>query len=130
MTDAPVIGPYLDAVAERRLVLPYCQSCANFHWYPLPLCPFCQSAEWSWSAIGGEGRLFSWTLVTHAFDRALADKTPYLVALVQPDDAPDIHLVTTVVGCEPRDLSIGMRLVADFAVPIAGEALMPVFRPL
>jgi hypothetical protein len=124
-----IIEPYLAAIAERRIVLPHCDACGSFHWYPLPRCPGCGSAGWSWREVRPQARLLTWTMVAHAFSPDLAGKVPYLVALVEPVDAPGVHLVTTVVDCRADELVIDMPLVADFRVPVWGEAAMPVFRP-
>ena len=73
--------------------------------------------------------MLTWTMVAHAFSPDLADKVPYLVALVEPVDAAGVHLVTTVVDCGVDELAIDMPLVADFRVPVWGESAMLVFRP-
>jgi uncharacterized protein len=128
VTTDRLIQPFLDAVSQRRLVLPTCPACATIHWYPLPLCPACQG-RWSWQEVCPEATLFSWTTVFHAFSPDLAGKLPYLVALVEPVGAPGVHLVTTLLDVTPEELRIGMSVTADFEVPVSGNALMPVFRP-
>jgi uncharacterized OB-fold protein len=127
MSDDRLIAPYLSAAAEGLLVLPTCGRCGTVHWYPLPLCPACQGT-WSWQPASPRATLVTWTVVHHAFSPELAGHVPYLVALAEPDGAPGVHLVTTVIGTDANRLSVGMRLAVDFAETLTGTAHLPVYR--
>ena len=37
-------GPYWEAARTERLVMPRCDDCGRYHFYPRTLCPQCSSA--------------------------------------------------------------------------------------
>jgi uncharacterized OB-fold protein len=45
----------------------------------------------------------------------LADNVPYVVAVVELDDAPGVRMIANVVECDPEDVEIGkpVRVVWD-----------------
>lgn len=90
-------------------------------------CPHCRSADIEWSAVAGRGTIYSWTLVHYPFDPDWTDDLPYLVALVEFEDAPGVRLVTNIVGAESGGLAIGMAVDAVFAG--ADEDSVVRFRP-
>jgi len=51
---------------------------------------------------------------------------PVLAALVDLDEG--VRIVTNLVGMEPADIRIGMRLTVDFE-PTSDGGTVPVFRP-
>jgi len=103
---------YFEAAARSELALPRCDQCLRFHWYPLPRCPHCASDSWRWHAVSPYADLFSWTVIRRSLHPTLTNRVGDVVALVVPIDAPDVRIVTNLVGNEP--LPIGTRLVAHF----------------
>ncbi len=112
---APEFAGFFEAARREQLAFPRCTACGSFHWYPMKACPHCRSRDIAWQPVAGEGAVFSWTTVRHAFDPAYKDRLPYIVALVEFADAPGIRLVTNVEA-DPDALSIG-------------DAVRPVFHP-
>jgi len=119
--------PFLEAVKAGRLVLPFCDDCSQYHWYPMPRCPHCSSDQIAWRDVKDVARLFTWTVVRHAFAPELADKVPFVLALVEPTEAPGVRLVTNIYDCDPSDLHIGALLRADFRCPVWSDTPYPVF---
>lgn len=111
---APEFAGFFEASRRHELAFPHCRSCSRFHWYPMKACPHCRSSEIEWRAVEGTGTVFSWTVVRHAFDPAWKERLPYIVALLEFDDAPGVRLVTNVEGVAPEALRIGDRLRPDF----------------
>lgn len=116
-TDDEATRELWAGAARGELVLPRCDACGTWVWYPRPACPACGGNRITWTAVSGRGRLFSWAVVRHAFLPQFADLVPYVPALVTPDEAPHVRFVTRLVDCEPDDLA------ADLPVEV-------VFRPL
>jgi uncharacterized OB-fold protein len=96
-TEAPEFAPYWTSLRSGRLAFPWCNDCGRHHWYPMQRCPHCGSAAIEWSQVSGEGTLYSWTVVRHAFSPDYRDKVPYTVALVEFPDAPGVRLVTQLL---------------------------------
>ncbi len=109
--------PHFDGLAQGKIQFPYCSDCSRFHWYPMPRCPHCRSSAILWKAVAGGARLYSWTVVRHAFQPSLEDQLPYVVALVTFDDAPGVRLITNLVRAEPDALRCDMALRPVFDNP-------------
>ncbi|MBM0205696.1 OB-fold domain-containing protein [Micromonospora sp. STR1s_5] len=110
--------PFFAALRAGKLAFPRCSDCHRFHWYPMKMCPHCRSAELVWTPMTGHGRLFSWTVVRHPFDSAQGPAPPFVVGLVEFEEAPGVRLVTNVVDSEASELAIGVDLepVLDQAI--------------
>jgi hypothetical protein len=118
--------PYWDGVRERELRIQFCQAC-DARWHPpLHRCPRCHSVAVEWRAVSGRGRLYSYTVVHHAAHVAVADRVPYLVALVELEEGP--RVVSNLLDCVPGDARIGMPLALAFQ-EIAPGVVLPQFRP-
>lgn len=53
---------------------------------------------------------------------------PYVIAIVDLDDAPGVRLTTNVVGCDPSTVHIGMPVQVEF--DHVDDVWVPVFRPV
>jgi uncharacterized OB-fold protein len=111
---SPEFAGFFDSARRGVLSFPRCGVCSRFHWYPMPLCPHCRSADIRWQAVSGRGELFSFTSVQHAFDSKFTDRVPYTVGLVTFPDAPGVQFITNIVEAPAEDLRIGMPVEAVF----------------
>ncbi len=114
--DEALTAPYFAGAARGELVIPRCDECRAFVWYPEARCPH-DGGALTWTPVSGRGTLFTWAVVRRAFLPAFEDRVPFVTALVALDDDPAIRLCTYLVDAEPGDL------VAD--APVAAT-----FRPL
>ena len=122
MSDVEVDGPmppefsgFAAAARKGRLAFPKCARCGRFHWYPMPRCPHCRSADIEWQPVSGPAQVFSFTIVRYPFDKRRADALPYVVALVTFADAPGVRLITNIVGPDSLDVAIGDDVEPQFA---------------
>jgi uncharacterized OB-fold protein len=115
--EDPRTAEYFAGAARGELVVPRCDACAAWCWYPAKACPACGASAFTWTAMSGRGRLFAWAVVERAFLPAFADMVPFVTALVAMDDDPAVRIVSYVVDCDPA------TLVADLPVEV-------VYRPL
>jgi uncharacterized OB-fold protein len=123
--SAEFVG-FFDNARRGVLAFPRCGACSRFHWYPMPLCPHCRSADIRWQAVSGLGELFSFTSVQHAFEAKYADRLPYTVGLVTFADAPGVQFITNIVDAPAEDLKVGMPV--EPVIDRAGEGVV-LFRP-
>ena len=114
--------PFWDATAEGRIDLPRCTACELVIWYPRGVCPDCQSTDLTWETMAGTGEVHSFTVTRSGGGRRWRDHLPYVVAYVRLDEDPT--LLTNVVGCDPDDVEIGMRVQAVFDDTGEGHALV------
>lgn len=122
----PMFSGFWEGAAEGELRLPHCSSCGLHHWYPMVRCPHCSSRDWSWDSVGLGATLFTWTVLWWPLHPSLKERVGEVVAIVVPDGAPEVRLVSNVVRAER--LEIGMALSASFVHPRPDFAL-PVFVP-
>jgi uncharacterized protein len=118
--------PYWDGLRENKLLMPRCDACGH-HWFPPSLlCPHCSAENWSWAAVSGRGRVFSYVVYHRVYHPGFADEVPYAVAVIELDEGP--RMISNVVGIAPD------KLVCDMKVEIAYEAIsttvtLPKFKP-
>jgi hypothetical protein len=118
--------PYWDNARAGRLVTQRCRSCGRIWHPPLPACPHCHSTDIGWREVRGDGTVYTYTVVRHATHAALADRVPYVVAIVELAEGP--RLVTGITGCAPGDVRVGMAVRACFQ-EVADGVTLPYFEP-
>jgi uncharacterized OB-fold protein len=118
--DAPTAGP--DVADGGVLRFQRCDRC-RFTRYPVARsCPECLSVGSTWVQDPGEGSVWSFAVYQRAFDPAFAEAVPYNVALVELDTGP--RLVSNVIGLEPDQLRVGLRVRAVLKEVIPGRFLV------
>jgi hypothetical protein len=118
--------PYWTAAREGRLVVQECNGCGQLRHPPLPSCPRCHGTGQGWREVSGEGTVYSATVVRHPTHVALADKVPYVIALVELAEGP--RLVSGVTGCPPEDVTAGLPVRAVFR-KVTEDVTLPYFEP-
>lgn len=117
--------PYWRAAREGKLLVPRCSACDRAFWYPRLSCPRCWSDRIEWTEASGRGTIYSYTVIAHNDVPPFRDWLPYVVALVDLEEG--VRMVTNVVGCEPRDLRVGLPVEVVFE-RIDDEITLPKFR--
>jgi uncharacterized OB-fold protein len=127
--DNPLFDGFWKGCREGEMCLPRCGGCGKFHWYPMYRCPYCGGASLAYEAVGNGATLFTWAVIRRAMHPALVSRLGDIVALVIPDGAPNVRLVTNIIGAEPEDLRKGLSVEADF-VQVRGDLsfALPVYR--
>lgn len=119
--------------ARGELVMPRCDACGALNWYPRERCRSCEQDAFTWTAVSGRGRLFSWSVVRHAFLPQFRDKVPFVPGLVAIDEDPRVRLVTEIVDSDPSELSFDMPVEVVFrelTFPgVEGHVTAPLFVP-
>lgn len=118
-------APFWEAASQGRLVLPRCQACRRFHFYPRAICPHCGSERLEWAPASGRGAVHSFTVV-HRPPPGFEDLAPYAVALVDLEEG--VRMMTQITGCEPGAVRIGMAVEVAFRDG-PREMQLPFFTP-
>ena len=113
-----------DGVKEGRLLIQRCASCRTLRHPPGPMCPECRSLEWDTVESCGRGTVYSF--VVNHYPQVPAFDYPLVVGLIELDEGT--RLVSDIIGCEPADVSVGMRVAVAF-VAVDDELTLPMFRP-
>lgn len=101
---------YWAGLAQRRLLLQRCGTCAKTRFPAMPTCPYCASRDWRPTEARGSGTVYSWIVVHRAFDPAFAADVPYVIATVDLDDGP--RLVARIAG--KGNVTFGSRVYPEF----------------
>jgi hypothetical protein len=105
---------YFAGAARGELVLPRCDSCNRFVWYPEEECPHCGARSFTWTRVSGRGRVFTWTVVRRAFLPAFEEMVPFVTALVSLEEDPAVRIVSYIVDCDPDALAADLPVEAVF----------------
>jgi uncharacterized protein len=111
--DDPLTGEYFAGAARGELLIPRCNDCARFVWYPAAACPDCEG-ELQWVPVSGDATLFSWAVVRRPFLPAFAEMVPFVTALVALVEDPAVRLCSYVVDAEPSQLRAETQLRVTF----------------
>ncbi|MER6816648.1 OB-fold domain-containing protein [Spirillospora sp. NPDC000708] len=111
--------------ADGRLRFQECASCATLIHPPQPVCRHCRGTTMAERAVSGFATLIGFT-VSHRF-RVPGLPAPYVVAQVAIEEDPRVRLTTNVIGCDPGDLRLGMRMEVVFEN--VEDVWLPLFRP-
>ena len=109
------------ARAEGEILLPKCDDCGAYHFFPRVLCPHCQGTAISWKQAGGKGRVHTTTVVRRKPERG----GDYNVCVVELDEG--VRMMSRVEGIAPGEVVIDMPVTA-FVVEAEGVPAV-LFKP-
>lgn len=118
-------APFWQGCRERRLLFQKCSECGHVRYPASVICPECLSAANEWVEAKGVGRIYSFVVFQRAFHPSMADKIPYVVAVVELDEGPSF--LTNIVDCDPAHVSCDQRVRLKWENAAAGLPL-PVFQ--
>jgi acetyl-CoA acetyltransferase/uncharacterized OB-fold protein len=118
---------YWTSGAEGQLRFQSCAACLSLQHPAAPLCRHCGSALLEVRAVSGRGVVQSYT--TNHQQWSADFPVPYSVAVVAVDEDPRVRLTTNIVGCDPDDVHIGLRVQVVFD-QVADDVWLPRFEPV
>lgn len=115
------------ATAAGRIELCRCIRCGLWHQPPLERCRAC-AGETRFAPIKGTGRLRSFIVVRHGAVPGYVEAVPYVVALVDLDEQPDLRLVGQLLDVRPDDMECGIIVRSEIVVLPPGDFSVIGFR--
>jgi uncharacterized OB-fold protein len=114
--------------ADRKLLIAQCTGCALWVQPPAADCPDCGGVLVA-RPVSGNGTVFTYTVNYQPFNPAVP--VPYVVAIVQLDEQPDLRIAANIVDCEPDSVYIGLPVEVRFERhDVDGVSVfVPVFAP-
>ena len=126
ITDAT--RPFWTAAKNRKLVMQKCGRCGTLNFFPKPWCIDCGSRQLDWVEVSGKGTVYSFTTANKVmmnFPGWKADP-PVTLGIIDLDEGARMY--GQLVGANPEDYRIGMKVKAIFE-DLGAEAAIPKFVP-
>jgi uncharacterized OB-fold protein len=125
----PLTQFFWDGVNEHRLVILRCDACGFYLHLPKVVCRNCLSTSLTPTEVSGRGTLTTWTIPMQPFDPYYQSRVPYVLAVVELEEQPNLKLVTNIVDCAEEDLRIDMAVEVTFR-EVAPGCTLPLFAPI
>ena len=90
-----------------KLQVQCCKDCDYVQHPPDDVCYNCAGMHLGWRELAGTGVVESAVVVRHPAHPALADRVPYVVAVISMDGAPGCHAIGNVLHVNPEAVKIG-----------------------
>jgi uncharacterized OB-fold protein len=110
--------------AAGELRIQRCTACRRWVHPPVAACPAC-AGRLAPEAVSGRGTVFTYTVNHQRFRPEVPP--PYVIAIVELAESPDLRIPTNLVGCVPEQVSCGMPVRVVFERH--GELHVPLFEP-
>jgi uncharacterized OB-fold protein len=109
--------------ADGRLRFLHCVACGRISHPPVNYCRHCASRTLEVRPVSGAARVWSFSVVHQPFVDWI--EVPYVLAIVELLEEPDVHLTTRLVEIDPDAVRIGMQVVVRFEQH--GDMYLPLF---
>lgn len=119
--------PFWAAARRHELRLQRCMECREIRYYPRPRCPNCQSGEYEWEKLSGQGSVYTYTVVHRPVARWFMDRVPLVCAIVELKEG--VRVLSDLEEIEPERVDIGMAVEAFFE-DVNEEISLLKFRPV
>jgi uncharacterized OB-fold protein len=125
--------PFWTGGERGALLIFRCHSCGHFFHPPGPACWRCQSINVAPEPVSGRATVAAYTVNRQPWTPGL--EPPYIVAMVELAEEPDVRLISNVVGIAPDAVTVGMPVEVFFEdwTAVSGEedsrVWLPLFRP-
>ncbi len=118
--------PFWEGCKRHELLLQKCTNCGKIRPYNQPMCGNCNSLASEPLKASGKGEVWSYSTTYHAFGPTWEGRVPYTVGVIKLAEGP--RLTSNIVGCDPKDISIGMPVEVTFE-DVTPEVTLPKFKP-
>lgn len=126
----PEVTPHSEAFwtggAQGELRIYRCRSCRRWFHPPVGACFRCRSPQVGPEVASGRATVAAFTINHHQWFEGFPP--PYVVAIVELAEEPDVRLTTQIVGCSVDEVAVGMPVEVTFEA--WDEVWIPVFRPV
>ena len=116
--------PFWEAAREHRLTYQTCDDCGHVVFYPRRHCTRCLSPKLTWRESGGNGTVYTFSVVRVSRDPRFSGRVPYSVAWIDLDEG---FRMMSNVDAAPERVAIGGRVRLVWRT--SGDWQLPVFVP-
>ena len=122
-----VTMPFWEAVNKKRLVAQFCNSCSRYQHPPETRCVWCDGEDLEFRQLSGRGKIYSWQVMHDSRVRLMQEYQPFVIAVVQCDESPDVWHITNLPEVEPGQFQVGDPVDVEFEEIRPGK-FIPQFR--
>jgi uncharacterized OB-fold protein len=108
-TTTPDTKFFWDGLKDGKLLIQRCGGCATLRHPPRPMCPRCNSLEWSAIESSGRGTVYSFVMPRHPPWPWFEGQT-YIVALIELEEGT--RILSNLRDVDPAAVTIGMPVEA------------------
>ena len=98
---------------EKKIMGTRCGNCRKVFLPPRKVCPECFTENEEWIEVSHQGTVQSFTVARRQL-ASLSKKVPVIFGLIKLDGA-DTAILHYIEECDPDNISIGMRVEAQFS---------------
>ena len=120
-------APFWAALQQGQLQLQYSVAAGRWQFPPLERCRF-TGGPLEWRAIAKAGKIHSYIVQHRPPAPGFDHLAPYPIALIEPDEAPDVRLPMRIVDSNGDDVAVGLRVAIDVVDLPGGAWKIPVAR--
>ncbi len=121
----PADLPFWEGCEAGVFLLHRCAKCERHYW-PASRCVEHGDEAMHWVEASGRGRVYTYTVLHHAYTPATRDKVPFAIAVVQLEEGPFYH--STVLECAVDTVAVDLPVEAVM-MPHESGLTLPLFRP-
>ncbi|CAB4879115.1 unannotated protein [freshwater metagenome] len=112
-----------------QLTFVRCQDCGYYLHPPTPICPKDLSKNLAPEAVSGNAIVASYTVNYQEWLPGV--DVPYIIAIVEIVEQPELRLTTNIINCDVDDIAIGMKVsvVFEHHEDPHGDVWLPLFEP-
>lgn len=116
--------------ANGELLITRCRGCGHFFHPPAPICWRCRSTDVGPEPASGRATVAAYTVNWQPWIPGL--EPPYIVAMVELADEPDVRLITNIVDIALDDIRVGLEVEVFFEDwgDDDDRVWLPLFRPV
>ena len=118
---------FWDSCHRHEMQLQKCNQCQKFYFPPGPVCPHCFSNDVKWEKVSGKGEVYSFVIVRRSPGPEWESSVPYVMADIELPEG--VRLISNVVGCQPEDVKIGMKVQVTYD-DVTEEISLPKYQPV
>lgn len=116
---------FWDYCRGEKLVLPFCNQCAAFFYYPRTWCPSCFNQDLHWKPVSGRGVVHSFSVIHQSPMPSFDADVPYVLAIIELAEGP--RMLTNIVNCDVNAVVVDMPVNVVFEK--RGNMKVPQFEP-
>lgn len=122
---SPFTKPVWDGYREGKLLYQFFPASGRAQFYSGPIDRVSLSRDYELRESAGLGTIYSYTIVSRPQTPEFI--APYAAAIVDVDEG--FQMITNIIGCEPEDVHVGMRVQVEYH-RISDTLTLPYFTPI